>query len=291
MTRFFYIAVVLSLAISGAALCIHTPPVAADDNVTANSRGALKILTLNMAHGRKDAFNQILLSQKKIKRNLMDIAEVIRRQEADVVALQEADGPSKWSGNFDHVAFLAEQAGYPWFYSAAHATGRLYTYGTAILSRFPIAENVAHTFKPSPPTLNKGFLLCRVMWKPDDRADRTIPVNVVSVHLDFSRKKVRQQQIIEIGDALSARSRPMVVLGDFNCDWFTDDSVVKRLADNTRMKVYHPAARHLQTFPKRGTRLDWILISDDLDFVSHTVLPDVVSDHLVVVATLRLTRQ
>ena len=28
----------------------------------------------------------------------------------DVVALQEADGPSGWSGNFDHVATLARQA-------------------------------------------------------------------------------------------------------------------------------------------------------------------------------------
>jgi endonuclease/exonuclease/phosphatase family metal-dependent hydrolase len=52
------------------------------------------------------------------------------------------------------------------------------------------------------------------------------------------------------------------------------------------MKVYQPDDKHLQTYLKRGKRLDWILISDELDFVSHEVLPDVVSDHLVVVATL-----
>lgn len=216
----------------------------------------------------------------------MDIADVISSQDADVVALQEADGASRWSGNFDHVAFIADQAGYPWFYRAAHATSWLFTYGTAILSRFPMTETIEHTFKPSPPTFHKGFLLGQVMWKPDHKADRTIAIDIVSVHLDFSRKKVRQQQIIEITDMLSTRSNPMIILGDFNSEWFADDSVVKRLADKTHMKVYQPDDKHLQTYLKRGKRLDWILISDELDFVSHEVLPDVVSDHLVVVATL-----
>ena len=33
-------------------------------------------------------------------------------------------------------------------------------------------------------------------------------------------------------------------------------------------------------------RLDWILISTDLDFISYAVWPDVVSDHLGVVAEI-----
>jgi len=294
MTRFIFIAAVLSLAISSAFLSNQALEVAAEDHFPVSrqvthvpgNKDLLKILTLNVAHGRKETFNQILLSKKKIKRNLMEIAEVIRRQQADIVALQEADGASRWSGNFDHVAFIAGQAGYPWFYRAAHATSWLFTYGTAILSRFPITETIEHTFKPSPPTLNKGFLLSRVMWKPDPKADRTITIDIVSVHLDFLKKKVRQRQIIEITDMLSTRSNPMIILGDFNSEWFADDSVVKRLADKAHMKVYRPDAKHLQTYLKRGKRLDWILISDELDFVSHEVLPDVVSDHLVVVATL-----
>ena len=52
------------------------------------------------------------------------------------------------------------------------------------------------------------------------------------------------------------------------------------------MKVYRPDARHLHTYPKGEKRLDWILISGELDFVSHKVLTDVVSDHPAVVATV-----
>ena len=45
----------------------------------------------------------------------------------------------------------------------------------------------------------------------------------------------------------------------------------------------------MTTFPGSGERLDWILISPELEFVSYTHLDDTLSDHLGVVAQLRLT--
>ena len=253
MTRFIFTAAVLTITISSSLLGNKALQVAAEDNFPVGRQGTdvpgnkrvLKVLTLNVAHGRKDAINQILLSKNRIRRNLMEVSDVIGRQNADVVALQEADGASRWSGSFDHVPFIADQAGYPWFHRAAHANSWLFTYGTAILSRFPMTETVEHTFKPSPPTFNKGFLLGRVMWKRDPKTDRPIAIDIVSVHLDFSRKKVRQQQITEIAEMLSTRTNPMVIMGDFNSEWFSDDSVVKRLAEKAHMKVYQPDAKHL----------------------------------------------
>ena len=296
MTRFIFILAVITCSISNVLFGGRTFQVMADTHSPINkpltnvpfNKQVLTILTLNIAHGRKDAFNQIFLSKKKISQNLLDIADVIRSQNADVVALQEADGPSRWSGNFDHVAFIADQAGYSWFYRAAHADSWLFNYGTAILSRLPIIETVEHTFKPSPPTFNKGFLLGRVMWNPNPDVERTVAIDIVSVHLDFSSKKVRRKQINEIADILLTRSSPMIILGDFNSEWFADDSVVKRLADKAHLKVYQPDATNLQTYLKGGKRLDWILLSNELDFVSHEVLPNVISDHQVVVATVAL---
>jgi endonuclease/exonuclease/phosphatase family metal-dependent hydrolase len=242
----------------------------------------LKIMTLNIAHGRKEAFNQLFVTADKIKRNLTDIVEVLIEQCADVVALQEADGPSGWSG--------AKQAGYPWYYRADHAQSWLFSYGTAVLSRWPISETVEHTFTPSPPTLNKGFLLSKLTWKAPTENQQKIAVDIVSVHLDFSRKKVRKQQIMEIAEVLNKRNNPMIVLGDFNSDWFAEESVVKQLAQKTKMKVYKPHADNLHTYAKRATRLDWILISDELEFTSYQVIPDVISDHLAVVAEIKLIK-
>ncbi|MGH7338345.1 MAG: endonuclease/exonuclease/phosphatase family protein, partial [Myxococcota bacterium] len=61
----------------------------------------LRLLTLNVAHARRQARHQALLAEPALRRNLQAIAQVLRREAADVVALQEADGPSAWSGGFD----------------------------------------------------------------------------------------------------------------------------------------------------------------------------------------------
>ena len=255
-----------------------------------NKNGVLKILTLNVAHGRKDAFNQMFVNKATIQQNLIEIAEVLVKENADVVALQEADGPSGWSGNFDHVEKIAQQAGYPWYYRADHARSWLFSYGTAILSRWPISETIEHTFSPSPPTLNKGFLLSHMIWQSSDTVHKDLKIDIVSVHLDFSRQKVRELQIAEMAEALSKREHPMIILGDFNSDWFSDESVVRRLAEKAQLKVYEPNADNMRTYVSRDRRFDWILISNELEFVSYNVLPDIISDHLAVVAGVRLIK-
>jgi endonuclease/exonuclease/phosphatase family metal-dependent hydrolase len=252
-----------------------------------NKTDTLKVLTLNVAHGRKDGTNQLFLSKATIEANLTDIANVLTKEDAEIVALQEADGPSGWSGSFDHVASIAKQATYPWYYRANHATSRMFTYGTAILSRLPISKTIEHTFKPSPPTLNKGFLLSRVAWKPKSNSTHEVFIDIVSVHLDFSRRGVRQQQIDEMANALSNRKNPMIILGDFNSNWFSEASVVKDLAERAGFKVYKPGADNMSTYVSKERRLDWILISNELSFVSYRVLPDVISDHFAVVAEVK----
>lgn len=250
----------------------------------------LKVLSLNVAHGRKDGMNQLLLSANTIRKNLGDIAAFLARTGADVVALQEADAASHWSGNFDHVALLAEQAGYPVFSHTPHASSWLFSYGTAILSQAAFTETINYTFEPSPPTMNKGFTLAQIVWQADDGNSLLVPVDVISVHLDFSRQEVRESQIQEISQALGDRDNPVIVLGDFNSDWLADELVVRSLANDNKLKGYRPEDNSLGTYKsgENSKRLDWILISDPLDFVRYEVLPDVLSDHKAVFAEIAL---
>lgn len=245
--------------------------------------GTLKVMTLNVAHGRKDGFNQLFQSEQRIRNNLAEIAAILKQTGADIVALQEADGPSRWSGNFDHVAQLAEQAGYPWYSRAGHAQSWLFDYGTALLAQGEITKMLSHTFPPSPPTLSKGFLVGQIAWQPNESMEAPVLVDVVSVHLDFSRNSVRQQQIAEMTQILADRKNPMIIFGDFNSDWFNDASVVHELARRCRLHVYKPWADDLGTYNSNGRRLDWILLSHDLEFKNYTVLPHIVSDHYAVV--------
>jgi endonuclease/exonuclease/phosphatase family metal-dependent hydrolase len=251
-------------------------------------KSALKVMNLNLAHGRKDGLNQLLLRKSTIGSNLEDIADVLRQIDADVVALQEADGPSRWSGNFDHVEQLAEQSSYPAYVRTSHASSWIFNYGTALMSRAPFADVLHHTFQPSPPTMNKGFTLGQIVWQPDAELNETLIIDVISVHLDFSRKYVREQQVADMSEVLAGRDNPMIIMGDFNSDWFADEQVVRALAEESGLHVYRPEAKDLGTYNSSGRRLDWILISEELEFTNYRVLPDLLSDHLAVVATIEL---
>lgn len=250
--------------------------------------GPLRVMTLNLAHGRKDGINQLLLGEHKIRQNLSTVAEAIRQSGVDIVALQEADGPSRWSGGFDHVAELAHQARFPVYQRASHAQGWLFDYGTAILSRSGFHETVEYAFEPSPPTLTKGFLLAQVLWRPRPGMSKVVPVDIISVHLDFSRESVRQQQIAEISKVLKNRDNLLIVMGDFNSDWFAGDSAVKQLSERAGLHTYEPTRDNLGTYKSGKQRLDWILISSELGFNRYEVLPHVLSDHGAVVADIVL---
>jgi len=146
-----------------------------------------------------------------------------------------------------------------------------------------LREPLAITFDASPPTFSKGFVVATVDWP----GEPNIKVDVVSVHLDFLRKSVRGWQVEDMIAKLSSRGRPMIVMGDFNCEWKSKKSAVRAIAEGLNLKAYQPASLGMDTFPLLRRRMDWILISDELEFVTYRVLPDVISDHYAVVCEVR----
>jgi len=288
-------AVALALAVVGVFLVpvmIRGPADVISETPAANSgagpaEGAaatIQVMTLNLAHGRGEGWHQALAKRSTIEANLDEVGKVLRRERPDVVALQEADGPSAWSGKFNHVEHLARAAEYAHFFRGEHVRGLKLSYGTALVSRLPLAEAASHTFAASPPTPPKGFVAARVRWpgRPGLR------LNVVSVHLDFSRKSVRNEQVADLAEHLAKREGPTIVLGDFNSDWSRPDGAVRTLAERLQLRAYEPAAAKMATFPETGKRLDWILISPPLEFVEYRTLPDPLSDHRAVVAVLKI---
>jgi endonuclease/exonuclease/phosphatase family metal-dependent hydrolase len=249
----------------------------------------LSVLTLNMAHGRKDSFNQMFQRTSKTRLNLEEIADFISNSGANLVALQEADFASRWSGKFNHVEFISERSPYPCQVHAHHAKKYMYDFGTALLSTVPYTHSLTHTFEPSPPTTNKGFVMGEVLWNPGGELAEPVTVSVISVHLDFSRKKVREAQTEEIRAVLPDLKEPVIILGDFNAHWNSKDSAIKAIVAGGNFKVYQPEATNLGTYKSGKHRLDWILISNDLEFVSYEVPQIVLSDHQPIQATLKLT--
>jgi len=149
---------------------------------------------------------------------------------------------------------------------------------------FPLSGAISFTFEPSPPTFSKGFVLATVT--PSGRSD--VSFDLVSVHLDFSRKSVREKQVDEMISRLLSRNRPLIIMGDFNCEWTSKEAPLRRLADELDLKAYLPEGQNLETYPKPRKRLDWVLISPELEFVKYSVLPDVISDHYAVLCEVKI---
>lgn len=274
------------------ALQIHTHKISTPPPT---STGKLRVVSLNLAHGRKTAFSQILVRKKTIKRNLTEIAGFLEETNADVVTLQEADLPSLWSGKFDHVEFLAQQANYPYRTTGAHVDAFFGHYGTAILSRYPIVQATGVDFLPTPPTTNKGFTLARISIDKEQVLTATEDalngrfIDIVSLHLDFSRQSTREQQLTQLTNVLGNYKMPKVITGDFNAHWFNNEGLLDSFtaANNFRGYKVESKAEKLNTYG--DTRIDWIFIDEHFSFQSYHSATEVLSDHRAVIADIILS--
>ena len=91
--------------------------------------------------------------------------------------------------------------------------------------------------------------------------------------------------------ALTARKPPMIIMGDFNCDWKRENSALRILARKLDLVAHQPEATDLITFPGRKTGLGWITISREFRFEKYEVISDVVSDHRAVVAEIGIKKK
>ncbi len=246
----------------------------------------LRLFSLNVAHAQRQVPVKPYIRRRTAQRNLGYIAEALLDLTPDIVALQEVDGPSTWSGNFDHVESLARQAGLADHYRGDHNVfgfGRYrYTAGTALLARQPLLDPSSHRFGMSWRD-TKGFVVASVAvpeWGG-------MPIDVVSVHLDFLAPTVRRKQILHMVATLAERQRPLVVLGDLNCCWNYEPKSMDLLVEKLGLRAYEPDS-WVPTYPARRPRrrIDWILVSPELDFSGYHTVQVPLSDHLFVVADL-----
>ena len=235
----------------------------------------LRILTLNLAHGRGTGFHQLVTPKAQVQANLDAVVRLIDESRAEVVALQEADAASAWSGRFNHLEYLAERTGLSHVAHGRHVEARGLVYGTGILSRAPIEASEGEAFRRNPHD-TKGFLRARIESPLGS-------VDVISLHLDFKRSRERRVQLGLLEAYLGRRPDPaehLVIAGDFNT-----------LASSKELSAF-AAARGLRCAPGsvQGTfpsgwprrRIDYLFVSAGLSFLRHSVLPVRVSDHLPV---------
>jgi len=234
-------------------------------------RMTLRLMSWNIAHGRCLGPNQMLQSARRIRSHLDAIAAIVVREAPQVVALQEADGPSLWSGRFDHVEHLKRAADLSWHFRGNHAPPRSgLDYGTALLATETLSNARNRPFHQNWRDA-KGFVEATLHTDAG-------PIDIVSVHLDFLRREIRRRQMMALYDRFEDPRRPVIILGDFNCDW---SSGMAEFAERLSLQAWRPDDGS-PTFPTRRPtlRIDWALVSPSLRIETCRTLDDRVSDHL-----------
>lgn len=244
------------------------------------SASSIRVMTLNMAHGRADGRNQLLQSGAAIQANISRIGELIAAENPHVIAMQEADAPSWWSGNFSHVKHAGNAAGMTSVAHALNIDGLGLHYGTAIATQLKVTAAHQTTFPRNLPSFSKGFVVTTCIWPGDDN----FTFDVVSLHLDFASHKVRSRQLAQLTELVTQTPRPMILMGDFNTDMTKE--LLPNFLKETGLTAWRTDDHSIVTFPILKSRIDWILVSPEFHITNHKLIDEHLSDHRFVAATL-----
>ena len=258
------------------------------------TRHRLRLLTFNIAHGRGLSPIQGLLTQRRIKANLLKISRLLTTVEADVVAFQEIDRHSRWAGNFDQLEFLREHARMPHsvFGINTQREGLLnLCYGNGLLSEYPILrfENVVFGKKQIG---EKGFLFTEL-----DVAGHRVPI--INLHLHYRSRVQRFRQLDRLTEWLGHEHRrhgahwsmPPIICGDFNAprvEWDVTASLHDHLVRFADYRLLPDPTDH--TFPSAWpqTTYDFIFVPPECRRAHSVVVKSFLSDHRPVLVEFEL---
>jgi endonuclease/exonuclease/phosphatase family metal-dependent hydrolase len=243
-----------------------------------------RVLTLNLHHGIGTDEQEDGSNVAAFRRNLDAVAAVLKRESVDIAAFQEADGPSDSSGGFDHIDAVIEASGLEnanhGFHCNRETTDGAIRYGTALVSRLPLSHEGGGTF-PGAPAEYKGYVVATVRWEGRE-------LDVVSVHFHERFSAMRMDQARALAREMGRRRRPLVIMGDMNCAWNDSEKTLRILAEQLGLTAFEPDDKRIITSltDEMGRRLDWVLVSKELEIRSQRVLPDRLAERLAVVAEI-----
>lgn len=214
------------------------------------------------------------------------IAAVIQDSGAGVVGLQEVDNHWSSRSNFeDQARLLAERLGMHYVYAAnldlepAEPGQPRRQYGTAILSKYPILES-ENTLLPRPQGGEQRGLLEALVNV------RGVPVRVYNTHLQHNSQVERTAQVAAIMEHIGETEEPSILVGDLNArpDAPEMQPLYTRFDDAWVEGGEGPG----YTLPAEApnSRIDYILVTPDIQVQDARVLDTLASDHRPVVSNV-----
>lgn len=212
--------------------------------------------------------------------DLPGIARVIEGADADIVALQEVGRGWTVNGGADLFAWLRWR--FP-RYRAVYGPMNGVLWGNAILSRLPIDAQGSLRYPIRESKFQRGLTWVTL---PTPRGE----VLVIATHF-ANEEEAEADRLGQAGDLLAFwRSRPRtIIMGDFNAE--PDSAPITRvLASGLRDALAPHGLRTESTYPspRPVIRIDYVFATADIESVEAAIPRTTASDHLPLVARLRV---
>ena len=247
-------------------------------SATANQEAEkiLRVMTYNIHHANPPT------KEKTGEIDIDAIANAIKNENPDLVALQEVDVNTTRANGVNQAEAIAQKLGMKAFFGRAIDYGGGY-YGVAILSKYPMSET---TVLPLPedaePKSEDRVLTTAKIRLPDGKF-----IRFGSTHLDVRSAANRDLQVQKIIDVAAQETIPFIVAGDFNA---TPGSSAINLLDKSLIRTCTDNCEPTIPVINPNRTIDFIAYSKTAPFkvISQKVIPErYASDHLPVVVHLQ----
>lgn len=233
--------------------------------------GTFQIMSYNIHHGADTNDNLTIKEMKKY----------IKKSGVSIVGLQEVDSVCERSGSIDEVKELAHGSKFKGYFTR-HFAFQGGAYGQGLLSKYKVASlrNIEIPIFPQEEGKSVSMLMA------DIEVEKHLVVTVAVVHLDYRNKSSRLQQIELITSILKDEIHPVILLGDFNAYYRSEEIEVLK----ERFTLF-PISEDAFTYPASNPdrRIDFIFISEGapLRVLSERIDSVNFSDHLPLIATIQ----
>ena len=267
-----------------------------------------RVGSYNIAHGRggkKAASNWHTRSEAELSLHLDKIARQIAAAKLDVVVLNEVDFSAAWSSHLNQAVSIAERAGYKYLVEQRNMDVGIpffdLKFGNAVLSHHPIESAVLIEFTPY--SFWEGVLAGNHDGVLAELNTPLGKINIVAVHLEYRREDERVFAAKTISQLANNPGTATLAIGDFNS---TPTAFTASQSSTTGVNAMDylltsggfEAAPWITnqasyfTFPSAQptTAIDWILKKGRLEFTAAKVIPSNLSDHLMIMAELKMKK-
>ena len=230
----------------------------------------MKIMTYNIQH----CYNYLL---KEVNFELL--SSEIKRENPDIIGLNEVYGEDDSSFYGDQVTKIANMIGYEYYYFAKAFDHEKGPYGNALLSKIPITSvETIVIFEPEVKANPLGYYETRCLLVAELADGNRIIVTHFGLNEDEIEKEV---------DILKKylRKDKCILVGDFNTTF--NNNLLNPIKDY----LYDASKNYCQddfTFAsyKPEVKIDYIFVSYDINVKNAYVVKKIVSDHFAHVAII-----